>query len=486
MKNIITNYKVFFTLMFVFVAGGCTKLKEVPAGVLSAQTFYKTDADFQAAISGELRAYFNNYGVFDDYNAEFLCAGAEDVTGKGVNLYDVLRPDVNGASAVLVWQYIYTAINESNQIIANISTATAVSDANKKQYEGQARYLRAMGYFYLTRWFGEIPIITADNQSNAANVGQSSVADVYKLIVADLTIAKTNLSVSSIKARPTKGAAEALLAEVYLNMAGWPLKDATKYALARDEAKAVMDMGIYGLELNYADLWKVSNKLNTKEIIFMFNGISNGAPSHFHRSTRPGEEAGWDDWYSEARFFNAFPEGPRKDASFHTVFTDANHTTWQNSRLGQPYIAKFRDAGAGATADGPILTSNGDGFFPISRYAEVLLTYAEAANMAEGGPSADALNAINLVRRRAGGYNQLVYPDLLSGMSQQDFDAAVISEREWELAFECKRWFDLVRKEQVVSANKALYPNVDAHNMLLPKPQVEVNRINGLKQNTGY
>ncbi len=132
------------------------------------------------------------------------------------------------------------------------------------------------------------------------------------------------------------------------------------------------------------------------------------------------------------------------------------------------------------------LKGGGDGFFPINRYAEVLLIYAEAANMAEGAPSAEALEALNKVRRRAGGFNPAVYPDLPSGMSKADFDAAVIKEREWELAFECKRWFDLVRKEQVVSANIALYPYVAEYNKLLPKPQTEVDLIPGLLQNPGY
>ena len=106
--------------------------------------------------------------------------------------------------------------------------------------------------------------------------------------------------------------------------------------------------------------------------------------------------------------------------------------------------------------------------------------YAEAANMAENGPSAAALEAVNKVRRRAGGNNQAVYADLPSGMSKQAFDDAVIKERNWELAFECKRWFDLVRKEKVVSANIDLYPYVDTHTYALqPKPQIEVDMIPG-------
>ncbi len=116
----------------------------------------------------------------------------------------------------------------------------------------------------------------------------------------------------------------------------------------------------------------------------------------------------------------------------------------------------------------------------------MLLIYAEAANMAENSPSAAALEALNKVRRRAGGNNPTVYPDLLPGMSKGAFDTAVFDERGWEFAFELKHWFDLVRKEKVVEVNKDLYPNVTVNNQLLPKPQKEVNLIKGLEQNPGY
>ena len=109
-------------------------------------------------------------------------------------------------------------------------------------------------------------------------------------------------------------------------MAGWPLKDATKYAMARDKAKEVIDLNLYALEPNFANLWRVKNKLTTKEFIFMFNGsssVSSQLRSSLHQRSRPSEEGGWNDFMSEVRFFNEFPAGPRKDASFWTVFADA-------------------------------------------------------------------------------------------------------------------------------------------------------------------
>jgi hypothetical protein len=276
-----------------------------------------------------------------------------------------------------------------------------------------------------------------------------------------------------------------MLASVYLNMAGWPLKDTSKYPLARDEAKAVMDMKIYELEYNYEDLWKVSNKLTSKEIIFMFNGVI-GAGSNFDRCVRPGEEGGWEDMFSEARYLYAFPEGPRKEFTFHTDFFDAAHTNWNNSGVKQPFMWKFRDGGAKGDAYSLSRSGTAEGFFPISRYAEALLIYAEAATMVAGQPTPEALEAINQVRRRASGYDQSVYPDLPAGMSLNAFIDEVIKERFWEFGFELIRWFDLLRKEMVEEVNKELYPHVSKKNYLLPKPQADVQMIEGLEQNEGY
>lgn len=501
MKKIKFKY-LLTALIPVLAITGCVKLKETPESIIGPATFYKTSADFNAAIDGAIKPMFGSYGAFDFNNAILLCGGGEDVTSRPtapeLKQYDVFKPTVNGFSAHQEWALIYQEINASNNIIANINNATGLSAAEKAGYDGQARYLRAMGYFYLTRWFGEIPVITEANQGNALNVGQSTVALVYAQIISDLQKAESELpAMYADKGRPTKGAASTLLAEAYLTMAGWPLKDASKYALARDEAKKVMDMGVYALEPKYGDLWKWTNRLSSREFIFMFFGSSSLSwmeGSHLHVSGRAGEEGGWDDMMSEARYFNAFPAGPRKDATFHTtLITNAGKMIpWQKSLIGQPYIDKFRDAGPVATPFNAALGTtsiagyDGDGFFPVSRFADVLLIYAEAANMAEGGPSAAALEALNQVRRRASGNDQDGYPDLAAGTSQQAFDTAVLSEREWEFGFELKRWFDLVRKDMVVSANSAVYPNVTERNQLIPKPQVEVNLIKGLKQNPGY
>lgn len=495
MKKLTTSYLRVLPILVIMLTMGCSKtLEEHPVSTIAPENFYKSDADYHAAVNGVFNTLYGSYSNFAMIGPLIISAGAEDVTSRPVapelTQYDTFNATTTGTYLLQMWQNLYKSINAANAIVSNINGTNTVTPANRKLYEGEARYLRAFCYFHLVRWFGEVPIITTENTLNASNVGQSKVADIYALILQDLQFAETNLTVAPLlgeKGAPTQPAAKALLADVYLTMAGWPLKDVSKYALARDKAKEIIDMNKYGLEPVIQNLWRTANKLTNKEFIFTFYGLVPNNPSHLHQSGRPGEEGGWSDYMTEVRFINEFPEGPRKDASFWTVFADAKHTTWQNSTFGLPYIKKWRDGGSGATIEQAAVNSNdGDGFWPVSRYAEILLIYAEAANMAEGSPSAAALSAVNQVRERASGYNPAIYPDLPSGMSQADFDAAVLKEREWELAFENKRWFDLVRKEQVVSANKALYPKVDAHNQLLPKPATEIGLIKGLTQNTGY
>lgn len=496
MKRVIIYLRYKIVLLVAIFAISCTDLlEENPVSIVAPSNFYKTDSDFRAAINGALRALFGGYGNFSNVSPHLISGGAEDVSSRAaapqLNEFDTFQPTVNNNFARNMWVALYKSINTCNGIIANIDAGTEVSEINKKGYEGQARYIRALSYFYLTRWWGEVPVITYENQLDAANAGQSSVADIYEIIIDDLTFAEDNLPLTyGDRGRPTKGAAQIMLAEVYLNMAGWPIKDSSKYAMARDMAKKVIDSGIYSLEDEFLDLWLVANKLTNTEFIFAFYGSpfnGAGATSPVHQSMRPGEEGGFNTVLSESRFFYSFPEGPRKEATFWTVFADKAKTTWEESVQGKPVIAKYRDGGVAATRNqGLVNGSAGEGFFVVNRFAEALLIYAEAANMAEGTPSQEALNAINLVRRRASDNDLSLYPDLLPGMTQQAFDEAVINERKWEFAFEVKRWFDLVRKEMVVSANIDMYPNVKEHNRLLPKPQTEIDLINGLEQNPGY
>ena len=478
MKNI--KYKVIIlTALLSFGSCADIELEETPPSLLNPDTFFTTEGEFDAALAGAFLPLYSGWEGFDYAYPLIMTSGGEDVMSFA-GIYrdlDRLSANDNDQSINAVWKRIYQTIGNANAIIGNLGNAQGISEERLGEIEGQAKFIRAFCYFYLVRWFGEVQLTTFENQSDIENVRQSSVEDIYASIVGNLIDAENKLPASfSERGRPTRGAAKALLAKVYLTMTGWPIEDPSYYALARDKANEVIGSGTYSLEPNFANLWAQSNRLTNTEFIFGFYAsIENegSASSHMHTASRHwgNGEGGWGDFNSETRFFNAFPNGSRKDASFTSVFADG--MTFVQAGV-EPYIAKFRDAGQ--------TVSNGlagEGFNIQLRYADVLLIYAEAANMAENGPSTEAYNAINMVRQRAG----LV--DLTAGMSSSDFDDAVIAERNWELAFEMNRWFDLVRKKMVVEVNQDVHSGVTELNRLLPKPGAQL--IPGmLDQNPGY
>jgi hypothetical protein len=456
------------TLLF---AVSCVDLNENPPSDLSPQNFYTSEDEFNSALTGIAKALYSDWSGFDYGYDLILASGAEDVRSDAdiFKNFDRLTPNDREVVIRDFWQKAYQAISNANALIAGLNNAKNMKPEVIDALEGQARFFRAFTYFYLVRFFGEIQVTTYENQSDAGNVKQSTVEEVYaNVIIPDLTIAERKLPRSfAEKGRPTQGAAKTLLAKVYLTMAGWPVKQPEiYYPLAMEKACEIInpENGYgYDREAHYADLWKQDNKLTSKEFIFTFygsiaeDGIAGG---HLDLATRyfGNGEGGWGDYYSETRFFEAFPDGERKDATFTSVFADG--TTFAEAQT-QPHIAKYRDGGNH-------VGTNSEGFRPLLRYADVLLIYAEAANYVNNGPTTEALKALNAVRTRAG---LEPYP---KGMMMQEFDQAVLDERAWEFACEGDRWHDLVRRERVVEANRDEHPHVKPSARLLPKPGTEI------------
>ncbi len=503
MKTILIKLIGLVTVLLAIV-GACNDsfLQEKPKHLLSPESFFQSEDDFRAAVTGIYSCLYGGWSGFDCEFPLILTAGGEDVYSPWPIFSDIDQCNASPASTVIstMWKSFYKAISNANNVIGNIETGrtNGVPQKALDEAEGEACFMRAFSYFWLVRLWGEVQLTTLDNQYNITEVPQSSVADIYTSIVENLKTAEAKLPLTfPERGRANQAVAKALLAKVYLTMAGWPLNKTENYALAKAKAKEVIDMGIYDLEENFADLWLVKNKLTNKEIMFAFYGSADGVQSNMHVYARYfcGGENGTGDWWSERRLIDGMPDGPRKDGTFTTVYTDGS--TWLTSECLAPYggpapqAAKYRDAGKIWPFEANTGSFNGgEGFAVMLRYADVLLMYAEAANMADGSPSSDALEAVNKVRRRAKGLDHNTPDatvDIAPGISKTDFDKAVIDERNWELAFEFNRWFDLVRKEIMIEVNKPKWPNVSEKNMLLPKPQAEIEMTRGnLKQNPEY
>jgi hypothetical protein len=446
--------KKIYLVICLFLTAGCSKeLTEDPQGLVGGADALSSMEGLEAALTGAYGSLMVPWtSGFTTVSQIAMTMGGDDLTTHpGSNKEEFREFDRFSVSSLNsrmnpIWLGCYKTIQSTTNIINNY---TAVQDGNQTTINaivGEAYFLRALCYYWLTRLWGEVPIIPSEIYSpDYLTLTKSTPAEVYKLIEEDLT--KAEELVPNTKRNPgrsNKGSVKALLADVYLTEAGWPLNDQTKYALAATKAKEVIDSkATYGFDLYQGGYLKIFAGGTSEDVFTLFTkGQWTTYNSFYGLSTMPENESGWSDFFSELRFFDNFPAGSRKDATFSTEFVVNGVTiSWQETTTKHPYYKKFTiQSGTKATymSNNPVI---------MIRYAHVLLIYAEAQARATGTPDGEAYAAVNAVRLRAG------LSELTAGLSGPDFADAVVNERAWEFAGEWNRWFDLVRLEKVEAAN---------------------------------
>ncbi|MCF6361590.1 MAG: RagB/SusD family nutrient uptake outer membrane protein [Cyclobacteriaceae bacterium] len=346
-----------------------------------------------------------------------------------------------------VWSGAYKSIQGSNNIIANYKD-TQGDEAEVNQIAGEAFFLRAYNYFWIVRLWGSAPLVLESQvyDESSLSISSSNEQAIYDQILEDLDMGISLMADRKLEAgRASAGAALAIKAEVYLNMAGWPLNQTDKYAMAATVAKDLIDNEAqygFGLMDNFIDLWPsatINNDGNKEEVLsFTFGGAFRlDFNADRGSGARPGDEGGWDDYFCELTFYNEFPAQVRKDVTFQTEL--ANGTPFPNFGTGRPYYKKMQ---------GPENTWQTLLNLTLERMAEVYFIYAEAQVMATGNTmDPDALEAVNKIVRRAYGL-PLNTPDVSVDYTSLTQDE-IIAEKGWEFAGEYCRWFDLVRLQKV-------------------------------------
>jgi starch-binding outer membrane protein, SusD/RagB family len=397
------------------------------------------------------------------------------------------------------WDLIYKTIVSINNIIIQINP-NSVSGASMKNMLGEAYLLRAYCYFRLVRIYGELPII--DNTQVNYDIKKSSVEEIYNFIEADLNKATVLLPENASASRiphitPHQGTVKAILAEVYLTRAGYPLKQTEYYTKAVEMAGNVIDnTQHYGFALlpDFAALWDGSSTNNESE--FMLSLLSNGSSYGYSYGSLGNDTTiiapflRLDGVYAPGiKFYNNFPDSYRKKMTFNDVFLKPTimlkygineYVYFRKNSMDFSTPVQYRKFQTKANAL-PGLKINFDtiGFTTffytpkyykmyIYRYAQTLLTYAEAKARA-GQLDASAYEAVNMVRRRANRVD-IVSPsvyDITPGLTSEQFADSVVWERAWELCAEAEgRWFDLMRLEMVEKLSQLR----DAKDMLnMPK-----------------
>jgi len=480
-------------LLTISSLSSCKKfLEEDPKNLVSVSNFYKTQEDAIFAVNAAY-GYLNSTSTLPAagvYHSTFWViaglASDEMINNQfGVPYYDQIATFTQSAQNFALqetWVMHYKVITLANIAIARIPEISM--DATlRTRLVNESRFLRGLMYFDLVRLFGDVPLLTKEVED--LKPPRSKVSDVYELIQSDLIAAKdlpSSYTAGNGKGRATTGAAKAILAKVYLTL--------KQYDKAAAAALEIINSNQYQLWDDYADLFKLANR-NGKESIFSIGfGDGGGAISFWEAGqfnvrllpTALSEEGvtnaqGWQ--IPTLQLYNSYElNDRRRSVTFITQINNKNGTTTQI----RPYIQKYWDRVAEPKGN----DTKSD--FPLIRYADVLLMYAEAVN--ETGNSADAHLYINKIRKRAR-YNGTIYQPVLTdyvGLSKEAFRAAVLNERRKEFVCEGQRWFDMVRTGTLETLVPIAKPGVTPQpkHYLFPIPLSERDLNTNLTQNTGY
>ncbi|MBD0351811.1 MAG: RagB/SusD family nutrient uptake outer membrane protein [Flavisolibacter sp.] len=515
MKSTIANYICKVILIAIVLQGtSCKKfLEERDPSNLTPESYYTLPTHAEAAIAAAYAQTRNVFGggagIFAQTFSmlEMVTGTARTETGQNTDLNNLLGLSYNGDNVFVNnwWINLYSVIAQANLVLDKVPNINPMDEAQKKRILGEAQFLRAWSYFYLVRLYGDVPLLTkpvASGTSPDMTPPRTSKETVYKQIVDDLVAAEASgLPMTDASGRATLGAIKSLLAEVYLTMAGQPLnKGAAYYKLAADKANEVITSGKFSLFTNYNDLHSVGQE-NKGEHIFeiqFLEGVANNPNQtvilpNFKEVSAYGTEIG--STVPTLQFYNSFETGDKRkvdrEGFFYTKYYDGGNGPLKD--LSAPYIFKHFDVVAHGTSGVKGTAISGLNWMNI-RYAQVLLTYAEAQNETESGPNQAAWDALNAIRTRAG----LTTP-ALGTFSQASFREAVWRERWHELCYEQITWFDMVRLRKAYVEATNSFENFIGHklteggatlqekHLLFPLPTSEMqNNPNLTPQNPGY
>ena len=469
-----------------------------PNDVLAPETFYRTSSDAVAAVNGVYEqtkwAHWLGYWYMSDIATDDIIATA-NFGSDGHRMADYTF-DANEWPLGDYWGGRYTIISRANAVLERVPPIV-MDTTLRNRLLGEAQYLRALAYFELVRAFGDVPLIEHELRSlGELHVSRTPQAQVYALIESDLQQAITRLPPKSAystddKGRASKGAAQALLAKVYLNE--------QKYTEAAAMAAQVIASGEYALLDNYKDNFKIATEIVNSESIFEINydgTLDPGSGAVMNLFSLPGGYPGGDAYGlmqlppSLKALFAANDERGEHATFMTPPYTDAEGrvVTWDLPPNSASAFDKYLDETNQQNMHSRGWAQQSNNWI-IQRYADVLLIYAEAVN--EGGTAGSMTKetALNMVRQRAN-------LPAVSGLSAAAFRDSLRVERRREFVFEGQRWFDLSRWNllaTVFQAKKAematIYPGEDVHippSNLFPIPQSEININPSLTQNPGW
>lgn len=471
-------------------------LERDPLDQVTENSFYKTAEDARRAIMGSYSAlqsidWHGKCWMITEIPSDNTTTGGNDPDFSPIDNFTV---SADNGPILEYWREHFKLVTLANQVLKHIPNIE-MDEEIKKSILGEARFLRAYAYFDLVRIYGGVPIITTvPDITTDLMIPKSSVEEVYQLIEEDLKIAIEDLvtiQAGSDIGRATKGAAKAVLAKVYLTI--------NRFDDSMELSREIISSGQYALMTDFGDLWAKETSDNNMEAIFQIQYVGCGplgtgnANQAFFAPWGQGITKNTDGWGSQ------IPTAPNidnpgttikdalKDADlrrYHTYMKPGDEYPMINASEGGYTYPSAGASRAQINIKKYVIGGGNDVCFMSTpqnynaiRYADVLLTLAEAACKRNGGisVSSDVLDGVNAIRTRAG------LDPVTSILTEEVFE-----ERRREFAFENQRWFDLLRTGKIKEIMSLHGKQMQDFHVLFPIPQSEIDINPKLIQNEGY
>ena len=491
--KLLNRYTVFAIGLLALFVSSCEKPLEIEPKSEFSGAFLETQEGIEALLaSAYANGQLNGWGGAADYIALNECTTDVFRCYLGAYFNNTLRKyqdfsfDPGWTSSVIqdYWRQNYRAIRDANILISVIPNHPLLSQVLKDRYLGEAKFIRATAYNFLYDWFGGVPLITETTTNLFPE--RVSAQEIEDFVISELTAAApllpTTVPVSEF-GRATRGSALGVLSQFQLNVKKW--------GDAAQTAQEVINLGVYQLLPNYADIFALDNEGNN-EMIYVFPNIDvEPVGSNWTRNVLPG------DYPTKAvnaatqvvipiPFYKTFDANDKRADLILTEYISSKGV-----------FVNLLDPNVGPTGDKynhprsfkyPIDENSADPTIggqdvPYIRYSQILLTRSEGLVMSTGTVSQESLDLLNEVRNRAGlpGYTHTDIPD------QATFIDKMLAERGWEFYSEGKRRPDLIRHDRFIQ--NALDRGISLakpFHRLFPIPQTEIDANKNLVQNDGY
>ncbi len=414
---------IFFCFLFLISFTSCNDFLDTkPTNILAPTNYYNTENQMNSAIAGVYDVLGNSelyaYGLM----VRFASVGDEgfyrsSTVTQGAQFYNETASD---GDVLILWTQLYTGISRANVVLANINKAN-MDSTKRNVMKGEALFLRAFYYYWLVNNWGDVPLITELPKNVVDNdIARTPANEVFEKITQDMITAESlvpPITQIGYGGRISKSAVRGILARVYLRWAGYPWNNVAKYQDASDWAKKVIDdtQANHALNPSYSQVFVnlAQDKYDIKESIweceFSHTGISADEMGQIGSwigitTNDPGIGTAYGFINALPSLYNSYASGDlRRDraiADFHYLSNLTVVTYWNRydyDKYSQS-VGKWRRSEETAL---PKINQSTPINFPILRYSDVLLMYAEAQNELNSSPPQSAIDAVNLVRERA-------------------------------------------------------------------------------------